>query len=29
MMSEMSLAVTMTVAVLSRDTVQFGKNYSI
>jgi len=29
MISEMSLAVTMRVAVLSRDTVQFGKNYSI
>jgi len=28
-MFEISLAVTMKIAVLSRDTVQFQKNYSI
>jgi hypothetical protein len=29
MRSELSMAVTMKIAVISRDTVQFGKNYSI
>jgi hypothetical protein len=29
MIFELSMTVTMKIAILSRDTVQFGKNYSI